>query len=75
MRVESGFGGAIVGGGVVSSRDLVGEDHQEQTVERESTLARIVSIPERFAPVAAPVTGESLRPTRYAGPRAPGSLP
>ncbi len=26
-------------------------------------------IPARFAPAAAPVTSESLRPTRYAGPR------
>jgi hypothetical protein len=30
--------------------------------------SRIVSIPARFAPAAAPVS-ESLRPTRYAGPR------
>ena len=37
--------------------------------------SRIVSIPARFAPVAAPVTGESLRPTRYAGPRTPALCP
>jgi hypothetical protein len=30
---------------------------------------------QRFAPVAAPVTGESLRPTRYAGPRPPALCP
>jgi hypothetical protein len=31
--IESGFGGAIVGGGVVAPCDLVGEDHQEQIIE------------------------------------------
>src|SRR6185437_9506116 len=36
--IEPGLVGAVVGGGVVPPRDLVGEDHQEQILERHLLL-------------------------------------